>query len=123
MLGSAGKVLMFTDALLVNRNSFASKKKREEIEKFIEFRTDTQLMHDFETCADIPKTLQCPRLVLPAKPSFYSRSLSLPYMELYNVAYDLFRSNGIAVPNYQFYSRKNDINKNVSKMLFKITRG
>ena len=54
MLRSAGKVVMFTDALLVNRNSFASKKKREEIEKFIEFRTDTRLMHDFATCADIP---------------------------------------------------------------------
>ena len=109
-------LVMFTDAVVANRNSYPT--KEDAIKRFMEFYTSDDFRFSYAFCGDMVEVgdTSCTRYVLPANNNFYQNS-RVTNNSLYQRLYTIIKPNGISGPNNQLYGRRGFLNNSLSAML------
>ena len=112
-LDKSNFLLTYTDAVVVNKSTFADTKRAELIIKFVKFYTSLKFREIFAFGRDLPASVT--RYVLPARNDFFTETKAAD-----DKYYKMFRdalTHSVAAPNHGVYHKRKALQAKLEKAL------
>lgn len=114
-LDESNSLLTYTDAVVVNKSSFADPERAETIKQFVEFYTSLTFRTSFAMGDDLPDFVLHPRYVLPARKDFFTQT-AVSQDGYYRQFHDGLQ-HSIPAPNHDMYFKKAELYKRLEEAL------